>query len=76
MTLGGAGYLRYHYFVGRAGILAPSQRVRKGHAPANPVNPRHARLLQSSKMTTTIDWLDRNPIGRQLSTDELQRIQV
>jgi hypothetical protein len=50
-------------------------RVRKGHAPANPDNPRHALLLQNSKMTTTIDWLDRNPTGRQLSTDELQGIQ-
>jgi putative Mn2+ efflux pump MntP len=51
------------------------QRVRKGHAPANPNNPRHARMLQTSGISTTIDWLDRNPIGRQLSTDELQGIQ-
>ena len=51
------------------------QRVRKGHAPANPNNPRHARLLQSSRTSTTIDWLERNPIGRQLSKDEIQRIQ-
>lgn len=51
------------------------QRVRKGHAPANPDNPRHSRLLQSGKESTTIDWLDRNPMGRHLSSDELQRIQ-
>jgi hypothetical protein len=51
------------------------QRVRKGHAPANPNNPRHARLLQSLKMSTTIDWLDRDPTGRRLSPDELQEIQ-
>jgi hypothetical protein len=50
------------------------KRVQKGHAPANPNNPRHARLLQSSKMSTTIDWLDRNPVGRQLSMGELQAI--
>jgi hypothetical protein len=49
-------------------------RVRKGHAPANPNNPA-ARLLQSSSAATTIDWLDRNPIGRPLTTDELQRIE-
>lgn len=51
------------------------QRVQKGHAPANPNNPRHARLLQSNKMATTIDWLDREPVGRLLSADELRRIQ-
>jgi hypothetical protein len=51
------------------------QRVRKGHAPANPDNPRHARMLQTSEMSTTIDWLNRNPTGRQLTADELQAIQ-
>lgn len=50
-------------------------RVRKGHAPANPANPRHASLLQHSKVSTTINWLARNPIGRQLTTDELQGTQ-
>lgn len=50
-------------------------RVRKGHAPANPDNPRHMRIMQSSGMATTIDWLNRNPAGRQLSPDELQAIQ-
>jgi hypothetical protein len=50
-------------------------RVRKGHAPANPNNPRHMRLLQNSQAATTIDWLDRDPIGRPLTTDELQRIE-
>ena len=51
------------------------QRVRKGHAPANPDNPRHARLLQISGKATTIDWLNRNPAGRALSPDEIQTIQ-
>ena len=51
------------------------RRVQKGHAPANPNNPRHARLFQSNQMTTTIDWLDRNPLGRPLSTEELRRAQ-
>ena len=50
------------------------RRVRKGHAPANPNNPRHVRLLQSSVMATTIDWLDRNPVGKPIPADELQRI--
>jgi hypothetical protein len=50
------------------------KRVGSGHAPANPDNPRHARLLQSSRHATTINWLDRQPLGRQLTTDEIRRI--
>jgi hypothetical protein len=49
-------------------------RVKIGHAPANPSNPRHVHLLQSSKTATTIDWLDRDPMGRPLSPNELQSI--
>ncbi len=36
------------------------KRVKKGHAPANPNNPRHAPLLAEGK-ATTIDWLKRDP---------------
>ncbi len=39
-------------------------RVKHGHAPANPNNPRHARLLAEHKSATTTDWLKREPIGR------------
>lgn len=38
-------------------------RVKHGHAPANPNNPRHARLLSENKSATTTDWLKRDPIG-------------
>ncbi len=39
-------------------------RVRKGHAPANPNNPRHAKILvDSSSYATTIDLLKREPTG-------------
>lgn len=38
-------------------------RVRDGHAPANPHNPRHTRLLAKSKSATTVNWLDRDPMG-------------
>ena len=51
------------------------RRVEKGHAPANPANPRHARLLAKGDPVTTIDWLNRNPQGRLLSPDELRAIQ-
>ena len=39
------------------------RRVKTGHAPANPNNPRHADLLASGK-ATTINWLKREPIGQ------------
>jgi hypothetical protein len=50
------------------------RRVEKGHASANPANPRHARLLTKGAPVTTIDWLKRDPQGRQISADELQVI--
>lgn len=50
------------------------RRVAKGHAPANPDNPRHARLLAENESATTIDWLNRDPHGRKYSPEELQSI--
>lgn len=52
------------------------RRVRMGHAPANPGNRRHARLLVESESATTIDWLARDPLGRQLTREELQQIEA
>jgi hypothetical protein len=46
-------------------------RIRHGHAPANPKNPRHVRILAAYPTATTIDWLDRDPIGNPISQDEL-----
>ncbi|HET7378216.1 MAG TPA: DUF4491 family protein [Anaerolineae bacterium] len=39
-----------------------SRRVLKGHAPANPNNPRHAKFLAEGH-ATTIDLLKREPVG-------------
>lgn len=50
-------------------------RIRHGHAPANPRNPRHARILAVSPMATTVDWLDRDPAGVPVSAEELNAIQ-
>ena len=49
-------------------------RVEKGHAPANPDNPRHKRLLAESNSATTIDWLNRIPVGRPLSAEDRMEI--
>lgn len=49
-------------------------RVKKGHAPANPANNRHARILAEYPEATTLDWLDRQPIGRRYSAEELDKL--
>ncbi len=39
------------------------KRIKKGHAPANPHNPRHAPLLAEGT-ATTVDLLKREPTGQ------------
>jgi len=47
------------------------RRIRKGHAPANPNNPRHALVLADSNFhATTLDLLKREPIGKPVSSDQ------
>jgi len=39
-------------------------RIKKGHAPANPNNPRHVLFLADSNLqATTLDLLKRDPMG-------------
>ena len=46
------------------------RRVRKGRAPANPSNPRHARLLADpAANATTVDLLKRDPSGARIPSD-------
>jgi hypothetical protein len=45
-------------------------RVKKGHAPANPNNPRHAKILAEHPSATTLDLLNRDPIGKPVSQTE------
>ena len=45
-------------------------RVRKGHAPANPNNPRHARLMREFPAVTTLDLLKREPVGKPVTPTE------
>ena len=42
-------------------------RVKHGHAPANPNNLRHARILKEHPSATTVDLLDREPTGSQIT---------
>lgn len=51
-------------------------RVKRGRAPANPANPRHARILAEHPAATTVDWLKHEPRGRAYSTEELAALRA
>ncbi len=56
-------------------IKRQAHRIRKGHAPANPNNPRHAAMLaESNSRATTLDILNRDPIGRVVDSDEAVKL--
>jgi hypothetical protein len=47
------------------------KRIKYGHAPANPNNPRHAKILADYPKASTFNWLDRDPRGNAYSPAEL-----
>jgi len=47
------------------------KRIKEGHAPANPNNPRHAQILATYPNATTVDWLERDPRSKPYSSEEL-----
>jgi uncharacterized protein DUF4491 len=50
-------------------------RIKKGHAPANPNNPRHALILADSNFhATTLDLLKRNPIGEPVDPTQVVKL--
>ncbi len=51
-------------------FVRQEKRIKHGHAPANPENPRHARILEEFNTATTIDLLDREPVGREVTLVE------
>jgi hypothetical protein len=55
-------------------FVRQQRRVIKGHAPANPKNPRHRRILAEHASASTIEWLKREPLGRSLSNEELSAL--
>ena len=52
------------------------KRVIKGHAPANPDNPRHARILAENQDATTLDLLNRDPVEHPVSPQEAIHLMV
>lgn len=47
------------------------KRVKQGHAPANPNNPRHAHILAAYPAASTLVMLARHPRGQKYSAEEL-----
>jgi hypothetical protein len=50
------------------------KRVKKGHAPANPNNPRHARILAEHPTATTQDLLKREAVAYGTPADEISQL--
>ena len=49
-------------------LTRQQKRIRKGHAPANPNNPRHAKILaEPNSHATTHDLLKREPTGKPIT---------
>ena len=54
--------------------LRQPNRIKHGHAPTNPDNPRHARILAAYPEATTLDLLERDPRGMPYTNEELLSI--
>ncbi len=55
-------------------FIRQERRIKEGHAPANPDNPRHARILADYPTATTLDLLDRDPVGHSVTPEEAVRL--
>ena len=65
-----SGILGFTFLWDALEFTRQQNRIKKGHAPANPQNPRHARLLREHVAATTLDLLKRDPIGKPVSPSE------
>lgn len=51
-------------------FIRQEKRVIKGHAPANPANPRHIDFLLEYPDATVIDLIQRSPVGHPVNPEE------
>ena len=65
-----SGILGFTFLWDALEFTRQQNRIKKGHAPANPHNPRHRRLMQDYAAVTTIDLLKREPLGKPVSHSE------
>jgi len=55
-------------------FVRQEERIKKGHAPANPDNPRHAQILAEYPSAIALDLLKRDPTGHQVNPDEATQL--
>jgi hypothetical protein len=55
-------------------FVRQQRRVVRGHAPANPNNPRHRHILAEHASASVVHWLKREPLGRPLSSEEINAL--
>lgn len=65
-----SGILGFTFLWDALEFTRQQNRIKKGHAPANPDNPRHAQLISANASATTLDLLKRDPIGKPVSQTE------
>lgn len=65
-----SGILGFTFLWDALEFTRQQNRIRKGHAPANPDNLRHARLMKEHPSATTLDLLKREPVGKPVSHPE------
>ena len=65
-----SGILGFTFLWDALEFTRQQNRIKRGHAPANPDNPRHARLMREHLSATTLDLLKRDPIGKPVSHSE------
>jgi hypothetical protein len=69
-----SGILGFTFLWDALEFTRQQNRIKKGHAPANPNNPRHARLMHEYASATTLDLLKRHPIGKPVSYTEAVKL--
>ena len=69
-----SGILGFTFLWDALEFTRQQNRIKKGHAPANPNNLRHARLMREYASVTTLDLLKRDPIGKQVSHHEAVKL--
>jgi hypothetical protein len=69
-----SGILGFTFLWDALEFTRQQNRIKKGHAPANPNNPRHKRLILEYSSATTLDLLKRDPIGRPVSHSDAVKL--
>jgi hypothetical protein len=65
-----SGILGFTFLWDALEFTRQQNRIKKGHAPTNPDNPRHARLMREFPSATTLDLLKRDPVGKPVTPTE------